>query len=121
LQGEPFEVWGGDQLRDFSYVDDAVEALLIASADPSTDGRVFNLSGDSVVSLRQVAEMLVDATGAQYSVCEFPPERKAIDIGDYYADDTSFRELTGWLPQVPLAEGLRRTLAYYRERMAAYL
>jgi UDP-glucose 4-epimerase len=121
LQGETFEVWGGDQLRDFCYVEDAVDALLMASADPSTDGRVFNLSGDSVVSLRQVAEMLVEAAGGQYSVCEFPSERKVIDIGDYYADDTSFRELTGWLPRVPLAEGLRRTVAYYREHLAAYL
>jgi UDP-glucose 4-epimerase len=121
LQGEVFEVWGGDQLRDFSYVEDAVEALLVASVDASTDGRVFNLSGDGVVTLREVAEMLVDAADGQYSVRDFPPERKVIDIGDYYADDSAFRELTGWLPRVPLADGLQRTLAYYRERLAAYL
>ena len=121
LEGQPFEVWGGDQLRDFSYVDDAVAALLAAAVEPLTDGRVFNLSGDSVVSLRQVAEMLVAASGGRYVVREFPPERKAIDIGDYYADDQAFRQLTGWQPKVSLADGLRRTLDYYGTHLAAYL
>ncbi|MSO77057.1 MAG: NAD-dependent epimerase/dehydratase family protein [Alphaproteobacteria bacterium] len=121
LEGQPFEVWGGDQLRDFSYVDDAVAALLAAAVEPLTDGRAFNLSGDSVVSLRQVADMLVAASGGRYVVREFPPERKAIDIGDYYADDQAFRSLTGWRPKVPLAEGLRRALDYYREHLPAYL
>ena len=51
----------------------------------------------------------------------FPEERKKIDIGDYYCDDTPFRTATGWQPHVDLEEGLRRTIAYYRANAEHYL
>jgi len=121
LQGLPFEVWGGAQLRDFTFVDDAVDAFLLAAATPEADGQVFNIAGEPVVSLTELAEMLAGATGQNYVVREFPPERLRIDIGDYHADDSAFRALTGWAPKVPLAEGLERTLAYYRDNLGDYL
>jgi UDP-glucose 4-epimerase len=121
LQGEPFEVWGGAQLRDFSYVEDVVDALLLAAATPAVDGAAFNLSGEPVVSLKQLADLLVAIAGARYEVREFPAERLRIDIGDYHADDRRFREATGWAPKVELAEGLRRTLDYYRGNLEPYL
>jgi UDP-glucose 4-epimerase len=120
LQGQPFEVWGGAQLRDFSYVDDVVDAMLICAEGRETDGGVFNLSGEPVMSLAQVAQALADQTGATYSVQAFPAERKKIDIGDYYADDRLFRSVSGWAPKVAFAEGLARTLAFYREHLDAY-
>ena len=121
LQGEPFEVWGGEQLRDFSYVEDVVDALLIAATSPETDGLAFNLSGDPVVSLAQVADMLAKATDGRFEVREFPADRKKIDIGDYYADDRLFRATTGWSPKTPLETGLNLTLDFYREHLAEYL
>ncbi len=121
LQGEPFEVWGGEQLRDFSYVEDVVDALLIAATSPETDGLAFNLSGDPVVSLAQVADMLAKATDGRFEVREFPADRKKIDIGDYYADDRLFRATTGWSPRTPLETGLNLTLDFYREHLAEYL
>ena len=121
LQGEPFEVWGGEQLRDFSYVEDVVDALLIAATSPETDGLAFNLSGDPVVSLAQVADMLAKATDGRFEVREFPADRKKIDIGDYYADDRLFRGATGWSPKTPLETGLNLTLDFYREHLAEYL
>jgi len=121
LEGEPFEVWGGEQLRDFTYVDDVVEAFLLAALTPELDGGAYNLSGEPVVSLRQLAEMLVQACDAAYEVKAFPEERRRIDIGDYYADDSRFRALTGWTPKVALDEGLRRTLDYYRQHLAHYV
>ena len=114
LEGRPFEVWGGQQLRDFTYVDDVVEALLLAASTPALNGAAFNLSGEPVVSLIRLAEMLSAATGAPHVVRPFPAERKRIDIGDYHADDRRFRGLTGWAPKVCLAEGLERTLAFFR-------
>ena len=120
LQGEPFEVWGGEQLRDFSYVEDVVDALLLAAATPELDGAAFNLSGDPVVSLRALAEMLRGETGQGFEIRPFPAERRRIDIGDYHADDGRFRELTGWAPKVALEEGVRATLAFYRANMADY-
>lgn len=122
LEGRPFEVWGGEQKRDFTYVDDCVEALLLAATDPRAEGRVFNVGGDCVVSLRELAEMLITAHGSgSYTLREFPAERKKIDIGDYYSRDARIREELGWRPATPLAEGLKRTLSYFAPRLEQYL
>jgi UDP-glucose 4-epimerase len=122
VEGQPFEVWGGEQLRDFTYVDDAVDALLLAAASSATDGQVYNVGGDCVVSLRELAEMLVAAHGSgTFTVRDYPADRKRIDIGDYYADDRGLRAVLGWQPATPLAAGLRRTVAYYGEHLAHYV
>jgi UDP-glucose 4-epimerase len=121
IEGRPFEVWGGEQIRDFTYVDDVVAAMLLAAERPETDGQVFNLGGHGPVRLRALAEMLAAAAGGSFERREFPAERKRIDIGDFYADDRAFRAATGWQPAVPLAEGLARSVAYYRAHLAHYL
>lgn len=122
LEGQPFEVWGGEQLRDFTYVDDCVEAMLLAAENPRAVGRVYNVGGCETVSLRQLAEQLSAVSGGgSYEIRDFPEERKKIDIGDYYCDDTLLRSELGWQPLIPLAEGLRRTLDYFRPRLNAYL
>jgi UDP-glucose 4-epimerase len=125
LKGEPFEVWGGEQLRDLCYVDDVVAAFLRAAecADkPDVAGRAFNLGGAPPASLLELADRLVAANGGQghYVVKQFPADRAPIDIGSYHADDRAFRAATGWAPQIGLDEGLRRSLAWYRERLADY-
>ena len=70
-----------------------------------------------------VSLTLIAANGGkgEFGVHEFPADRKRIDIGDYEADDRAFRAATGWAPRVTLAEGLARTLAYYRQNLAHYL
>jgi len=121
-QGKPFEVWGGEQLRDFTYVDDAVDALLLAAARDESNGEVFNLGGLAVLSLTELADLLIEVAGAgEYAVHEFPADRKRIDIGDYYADDRRIKERLGWEPKVAEREGLTRTLAYYQTHLDAYL
>ena len=122
LEGKPFEVWGGEQLRDFTYVDDAVDALLRAAWTPEVDGQALNIGGFPPVSLKTLAEALIQANGGgEMVIREFPAERKRIDIGDYYADDSRFRGLTGWEAKVKLEEGLRHCLAYYRQNLDKYL
>jgi UDP-glucose 4-epimerase len=122
LQGREIQVYGdGEQRRDFTYVDDAVEAFLLAAANDAANGEVFNVGGHGAVTLRELAELLVRVAGTgAYNVVPFPPEQKAIDIGDYYADDRKIREVLGWQPSTALAEGLARTLAYYREHGRRY-
>jgi nucleoside-diphosphate-sugar epimerase len=122
LENRPIEVWGGGQLRDFTYVDDAVEAFLLAARDPAADGEVFNLGGEGVISLRDLAELLIEvAGGGEVVLRDFPEERKRIDIGDYYADWSKIRRVLGWEPTVSIRDGLQRTIEYYRTRLAAYL
>jgi UDP-glucose 4-epimerase len=122
VEGKPFEVWEGQQLRDFTYVDDAVEAFLLAAASDQANGQVFNLGGDCVISLKDLAEMLVEVNGTgEYVTRTFPADRRRIDIGDYYADFSRIRSTLGWEPKVPLREALRRTVAFYRENLNHYL
>jgi len=122
LERRPFEVWDGHQLRDFTYVDDAVEAFLLAAAADSSNGRIFNLGGHGPVSLKQVADLLVElGAPAGYVERSFPPERKQIDIGDYYANDDAIRRALGWEPRTDLREGLARTMAYFREHFEQYV
>lgn len=121
IEGRPFEVWGGEQLRDYTYVDDMVDALCLAATTPGLSGRAFNIGGDGVYSLAETARLLAEASGATYESRTFPADRKRIDIGDYYADDRLFRAATGWRPRVPLADGLARTVDYYRRFLPHYV
>lgn len=121
LEGKPFDVWGGGQLRDFTYVDDAVEAFLLAAIKEEANGKVFNLGGCEVISLLNLAETLVAANGqGTFQSREFPADRKRIDIGDYYADDRLIRSELSWHPKVNLQQGLAKTLDYYRHNLAHY-
>lgn len=122
LEGKPFEVWGGEQLRDFTYEDDVVEALLLAATKEEANGQIYNLGGCEVITLRELAELLVKVNGSgDFQVRAFPDDRKRIDIGDYYADDSLIQTVLGWEPKVPLKEGLTRTLAFYRQHLKNYL
>ncbi len=122
LEDQPIEVWGGAQWRDFTYVDDAVEAFLLAAARPEAVGAVYNLGGPPPVTLARLAELLVEINrGGAFVVREFPGDRKKIDIGDYYADDRLIRRQLGWKPRTSLRTALARTVAYYRRERAAYL
>lgn len=122
LENKPFEVWGGEQLRDFTYVDDAVDALLMAATKEEANGRVYNLGGCEVISLQELAELLIKVNGSgEFQVRNFPDDRKRIDIGDYYADDKLILSELGWSPKVDLKEGLTRSLNYYRQHLVKYL
>jgi UDP-glucose 4-epimerase len=122
VEGKPFEVWDGHQLRDFTYVDDAVDAFLLAAASSESNGQVFNLGGDCVISLKDLADLLIEINGGgEYITRSYPADRRRIDIGDYYGNFDKIRDRLGWEPKVPLREALVRTLAYYRENLQHYL
>ena len=122
IDGEPIEIYGdGRQLRDLNYVDDVVEALLLAAAHRAADGQVYNLGHPAPVSLNDLAALLVDvAGGGRAAFVPFPPELERIDIGHYYGDYSRIRGALGWEPRVGLRDGLARTLAYFREHRAHY-
>jgi len=122
IEGETIEVWGdGTQIRDFNYVDDVVDAMLLVAATDDANGQVFNLGSDETINLRDLVTLLVEINGGgQYRVIPYPPDRKPIDIGDYYADYRRIRTKLGWTPQVSLREGLTRTLEHYRRYREHY-
>lgn len=127
IEGKPIKVFGdGSQLRDFNYVDDCVEALLLAGCRDEANGKVFNLGSSEVVGLKALAEMMVNLGSemglrGSYESVPFPRERKAIDIGDYYGDFALIAKELGWRPKVDLRAGMQRTIAYYQSHHRHYL
>jgi UDP-glucose 4-epimerase len=122
LNGEELTIYGdGRQRRDFNFVDDAVDAFLAAAVADAAVGKVYNLGSSEVVSLRELADILVEVNGAgSYNLVPFPEERRAIDIGDYFADFARIETELGWSPRTTLREGIGASLDYYREHGAEY-
>lgn len=122
IEGKPIKVFGdGLQLRDFNYVDDCVEALLLAGTSDEANGKVYNLGSSEVIGLKALAEMMIQlGYGGTFELIPFPPERKAIDIGDYYSDFSLIKSELGWQPKVGLLEGLKQTMAYYQAHHRNY-
>jgi UDP-glucose 4-epimerase len=122
LTGETLRVYGsGEQRRDFTYVDDVVEALLLAGICEQVTGKAFNLGHPQPYSLLAFARLLQTLTGCRYECIPFPEDQRAIDIGDYWGDFSRFHTLTGWNPAVNLGDGLQRTVAFFRAHAEHYL
>ena len=121
--GEEIQLFGdGSQRRDFDYIDDVVDAFLRAGAMEAADGQVFNLGGEAPVSLAELAKLMIEIAGqGSLSLAPFPPERKRIDIGDFYADASRIQATLGWKPRIGLREGMEKTIAYYRTHKEHYL
>ena len=120
---QEIQIFGdGSQMRDFVYVDDAADAFLRAGAADACNGEVFNVGGSEPISHRDLVHLLIEVAGTgRYRMVEWPAEKKAIDIGSFYADSSKFHGTVGWTPRVPLREGLARTLAFYRAHLSQYL
>lgn len=122
LEGQPFEVWGGEQKRDYSYVDDVVDALLLAAIDPATDGQVYNVGGLEILSLLDSANFLCKVMPeSTFEIHKYPEDRKKIDIGDYYCNFSLFSNQTGWFPKINFVDGVTKTLAYYHHEFLHYI
>jgi UDP-glucose 4-epimerase len=122
IDGEAIELFGdGRQKRDMNYVDDVVEALLLAGASEVGEGEIFNLGGDVPITLNDFAEELISIAGGG-GVCSlpFPPERQLIDIGNSFSSYRKIESVLGWRPRTPLREGLARTVEYYRKHRDQY-
>ena len=122
IEKEEIQVFGdGQQLRSFNFIDDVVDALLLAGSDDRLNGDYFNLAGVQPVSLEEFVKILLKAAGGgSYRIVPFPPEKKVIDIGSVYSSAAKFNAVTGWNARVRIEEGLPPTLEYYRRNRAHY-
>ncbi|WP_205748557.1 MULTISPECIES: NAD-dependent epimerase/dehydratase family protein [Nostocales] len=123
IQGEKIKIFGdGQQIRDMNYVDDVVDALVMAGAKPECYGQVYNLGGNEPINLLNLVKLLIDLNGdGAFEIIPFPPEKKRIDIGDYYGDYRKFSQMTNWQPQTSLKEGYTKMIDYYKEHLEKYL
>ena len=123
LEDQEVQIFGdGTQLRDFVYVDDAVDAFLRAGASDASNGDVFNVGGLEPIRHRELVELMIRTAGSgRFRCTPWPPDKKAIDIGDFYADSSRIGATLGWKPTTLLADGLKRTFDFYRAHFAHYV
>jgi UDP-glucose 4-epimerase len=123
LEGQTLQIFGdGLQVRDFNYIDDVVEAMLMVAAHDVADGQIYNLGGDEPINLINLARLMIEVNGGgDFVLKPFPDDRKRIDIGDFYGDYRKIRSKLGWRPLVGLREGLTRTMDYFRANLEPYL
>jgi UDP-glucose 4-epimerase len=123
LADETITVFGeGEQQRDCLYVDDVVECLVLAAESPDAPGQIFNVGNDERLSLGTIADVIVATAGTgRVEHVPWPADRDAIDIGSYFGDSSKAKRMLGWEPRTSFADGIARTLAFYRTRAASYL
>ena len=116
LKRKPIKVFGdGKQRRDFNYIEDVLDALLIAATEENAVGNVYNLGAPDPLSLEDAAKIMCQRiNGSNYKLIPFPEDRKAIDVGDFICDYSAFRNQFGWEPKVNFEEGIQRSLDYFR-------
>lgn len=122
LDGSPIPIFGsGKVLRDFLYIDDCVDALVRVACAREAVGAILNVGVDQPSTFLDVAQtlaQLVPGTSIEYT--DYTPERKAQEVGDYYSDISKIKAVCGWSPTINLAEGLARTLDFYRLHRTNY-
>ena len=123
LEGKPIQIFGdGTQRRDYNYVEDVLDALLIAATNKNAVGKIYNLGAPDPLNLEDTAKIMCQKTeGSDYQMISFPEDRKAIDVGDFICDYSAFRDQFGWEPKVSFEDGIRRSLEYFQEEIEHYI
>ncbi len=121
LKGEKIRIFGsGEQIRDFNYVDDVIDAMLLSASTDKCYGNFYNLGSQSKHSLIDFIDLLNEIVPVRYEIVPFPKSNKIIDIGDYYGDFSRFHSATNWQPRVELSEGLNKTIDFYQKYRKEY-
>ena len=123
LEGKLIQVYGdGQQRRDYNYVDDLVDALIIAATENKAIGEVYNLGAPDPMSLSETAKIMCHGfEAASWNLVPFPQDRKAIDVGDFICDYSSFSSAFGWEPKIKFEEGIKRSLEYFQSELEHYI
>jgi UDP-glucose 4-epimerase len=123
LEGKPIQVFGdGKQRRDYNYVEDVLDALLIAATEENAIGKVYNLGAPAPLSLEDTAKIMCqEIEGSDYQMIPFPKDKKAIDVGDFICDYSAFRDKFGWEPKVSFEEGIQRSFKYFKDEIEHYI
>lgn len=119
LRDEPFPMTGGEQTRDFVYIDDLVEAYLLAGATPAARGEVFNIGSGQAQRLRDVAVKVARALGREHLLEIGRRPYRPAEVMQYEVDISKARRVLGWAPKISFEEGLRKTIEAYGGRVSS--
>ncbi|MDP2632875.1 MAG: GDP-mannose 4,6-dehydratase [Candidatus Curtissbacteria bacterium] len=121
MDNKTVELFGdGSQIRDINYIDDVVDALILAAQSKRANGNVYNLGGIPITLLDFVKITISHLGYGKFKMIKFPKERKSIEIGNYVADIGKIKNDLGWSPKVSPDEGIERTLEYYKKYRKHY-
>jgi UDP-glucose 4-epimerase len=122
IEDQDIPVFGdGRILRDFLYVEDLVQCMMMTATTDRAYGQVFNVGTGMPISFNDLAAAIARCAGTgRPHFTEFTQERKEVEPGDYYADITKIRETVGWAPKTPLEGGIRKTIDFYRRHWKEY-
>ena len=123
LEGKTIQVFGdGKQRRDYNYIEDVLDALLITATKEEAVGKVYNLGAPDPLSLEDTAKiMCLEIEGSDYQMIAFPEDRKVIDVGDFICDYSAFCNQFGWKPKVNFEEGIQRSINYFKKEIKHYI
>jgi UDP-glucose 4-epimerase len=122
IDDEEVSVFGSGEIkRDFLYVDDCIDGLLMSALCDDAYGQILNVATGDPLDFVTLARVLVDvAQSGRWCFTPFSPERAAQEPGDFYADIGKIKRMVGWHPTTSLHEGLSKTVSYYRLNKAHY-
>jgi len=123
LKNDKIKIFGdGAQLRDYTYVDDMVDAFLLAGMRPEAVGKTYNVTAGDRIKFVDMVEKLIEIAGqGEYELVPWPEEYKKIEVGDFVADGSKIKDELGWQPKTDFADGLKQTFEYYRNNLDHYL
>ena len=122
MDGKEIPVYGdGSQTRDYNYVADVVDAMVLAAQSPKSDGKFYMLGSGSEIKFLDMVKAVIAAAGSgSYKLVPWPEDRKAIEVGNFFVTYKKIKEELGWEPKTSLEEGLKNTVAFYKERKEDY-
>ncbi len=122
LKGKEMQVFGkGQQLRTVGFVGDSVNALVLAAQRPESDGQTYFAVGDKQYTVAEIAQAIAKNVGGKVRFVEWPKDRAVIEIGDAVITNQKIKKELGWKPDVSLADGLKKTRAYFKDSLDRYL
>ena len=123
LEGKPIQVFGdGCQRRDYNFVEDVVDALILAASNDDAIGKVYNLGAPDPLSLKETAEIMCqEVKDSMFEMIPFPKDRQVIDVGDFLCDHELFRSSFGWNPKINFNKGIKLSIEYFKEEIDHYI
>jgi len=123
LEGKTISVYGtGEQLRDYLYIDDIVNAMVSCGQSEKANGQIYNVSSGKGIKFIEMVKKIIEFSGkGKYELKPFPEERKMIETGDVVLSYKKINRELGWEPLTSFDDGLKKTIDFYKKHLKEYV